>query len=97
MDEIYEIPIEYLTAAGANGRQYELQSKSWDKVQDFLRNMNVSATHHGQVAPDPVNGAVCEGRSSQVLGAGAVSDAGEYSLESYSLHMSAQIEIGSTH
>ena len=34
-------------AAGANGRQYELQSKSWDKVQDFLRKMNVDAIHDG--------------------------------------------------
>ena len=47
MDEVYEIPVESLMAAGANGRQYELQSKSWDKVQDFLRKMNVSAIHDG--------------------------------------------------
>ena len=28
MDKVYEIPFECLTAAGANGRQCELQSKS---------------------------------------------------------------------
>ena len=79
MDEVYEIPVERLTAAGANGRQYELQSKSWDKVQDFLRKMNVRAIHNGQVAPDSVNSPIGEGHSSQVLGAGIASDAGEYS------------------
>ena len=44
MDEIYEIPVESLMAAGANGRQYELQSKSQDEVQGFLRKMNVRAS-----------------------------------------------------
>ncbi len=38
MDEVYSLPLERLRAAvGANGLQYELQSKSWDKVQGFLR------------------------------------------------------------
>ena len=47
MDGVYEVPVEYLRAAGANGCQYELQSKSWDKVQDFLRKMNARASHDG--------------------------------------------------
>ena len=46
-DEIYEIPVESLMAAGANGRQYEPQSKSQDKVQGFLRKMNVRAIRDG--------------------------------------------------
>ena len=79
MDGGYEIPVEYLRAAGANGRQYELQSKSWDKVQDFLRKMNARAIHDGQVARDSVNSSICESHSRQVLGAGVASDAGEYS------------------
>ena len=47
MDEIYEIPVESLMAAGANGRQYELHSKSQDKIQGFLRKMNVRAIRDG--------------------------------------------------
>ena len=82
MDEVYEIPVEYLRPAGANGRQYKLQSKSWDKVQDFLRKMNARAIHDGQVAPDSVNSPIRESHSSQVLGAGVASDAREHSLES---------------
>ena len=79
MDQVYEIPVESLTAAGANGRQYELQSKSWDKVQDFLRKMNVHAIHDRPVAPESVNIPTGEGFSSQALGAGVASDAGKYS------------------
>ena len=79
MDEVYEIPVERLTATGANGRQYELQSKSWDKVQDFLRKMNVCAIHDEQVAPDSVNSPIGEGHPSHVLGAGVASNAGECS------------------
>ena len=75
MDEVYEVPVERLTAAGANGRQYELQSKSWDKVQDVLREMNSRATHDGQVAPNSDNSPVGEGHSRQVLGSGVASDA----------------------
>ena len=97
MDEVYEIPVERLTAAGANGRQYELQSKSWNKVEDFLRKMNVRAVHDGQVAPDSVNSPIRESRSRQVLGASVASDVGEYSLERNSLHIPPEIEIGSTH
>lgn len=93
MDGVYEIPVEHLTAAGANGRQYELQSKSWDKVQDFLRKMNVRAIHDGQVAPGSVNSPIREGHLSQVLGAGVASDTGEYSLEGYSLHIPPKIEV----
>ena len=38
MDKVYSLPLERLRAAvGANGLQYELQSKSWDKFQRFLR------------------------------------------------------------
>ena len=47
MDGVYEVPVEDLRAAGANGYQYELQSKSWDKVQDFLRKMNARASYDG--------------------------------------------------
>lgn len=47
MDEIYEIPVESLMGAGANGRQYELQSKSQDKVLGFLRKRNVRAIREG--------------------------------------------------
>lgn len=79
MDGVYEVPVERLMPAGANGRQYELQSKSWDKVQNFLRNRNVHTIHNGQVAPDSVNSPIREGHPSQVLGAGVASDAGEYS------------------
>ena len=97
MDEVYEIPAESLTAAGANGQQYELQSKSWDKVQVFLRKMNERATHDGQVAPDSESSPSREGCSIQVFGAGVASDVGEYSRERYSLHKPPEIEIGSTH
>ena len=97
MDEVYEIPVERLTAAGANGRQYELQSKSWDRVQNFLRKMNVRANHDGQVASDSVSSPVLEGRASQALGAGVAFDAGEYSWDKYSLHKPPEVEIGSTH
>ena len=83
MDKVYEIPVEYLTAAGANGRQYQLQSESWDKVQNFLSNMNARAMHDGQVAPDPVSNPIRECHSSQVLDVGVVFDAGEHSLERY--------------
>ena len=96
MDGVYEIPVERLTAAGANGRQYELQSKSWDKVQDFLRKMNVRAIQDGQVTPDSINSPIRDCHSSQVLGAGVASDAGEYSLEGCSLHIPPKIEVGST-
>ena len=78
MDQVYEIPVEFLTAAGANGRQYELQSKSWGKVRDFLRGMDFRAIHEGQGASDSVNNPIGEGRSSQVFGAGDGSGAGEY-------------------
>ena len=64
MDEVYEIPVEYLTAAGANGHQYELQSKSWEKVQDFGRKRNVCAAQAGHDAPDSVNISTREGHSS---------------------------------
>lgn len=47
MDGIYEIPVESLMAAGANGRQHELQSKSQDKVQGFLRKTNVRRIRDG--------------------------------------------------
>ena len=79
MDEVYEIPVKILTAAGANARQYELQSKSWDKVQDFLRKLNVRAIHDRQVAPESVNSSTGQGHSSQVLATGVASDTGEYS------------------
>ena len=79
MDEVYEIPIEFLMAAGANGRQYELQSKSWHKVQDFLRNMDVRAHNHGRVALDTANSPVQEGHLNQALGADIASDDGESS------------------
>lgn len=95
MDEVYEIPLERLTAAGADGRQYELQSKSWDKAQSFLRRMNDVQTT-GQVVPDVVSSPNREGRSSQDLGAGIASDAREYSLERYSLQKTPEIEIGSS-
>jgi hypothetical protein len=36
VNEVYEIPLEDLRPAGNNGRQYELQIKSWDKMQNFL-------------------------------------------------------------
>ncbi len=36
LDELYEIPLENLRPAGSNGRQYELQSKSWDQVLNFI-------------------------------------------------------------
>lgn len=74
MDEAYEIPVECLMPAGANGRQYELQSKSWEKVQDFMRDRNVQTVHNGQVAPDSVNS-----HPSQVFDAGVAPDAGQYS------------------
>ena len=74
MDGVYEIPIERLTAAGASGRQYELQSKSWDKVQDFLRKRSI---HDGEVTPDALSSPICEGHSSQIHGVGNTSDAGE--------------------
>lgn len=64
MDAVYEVPVEHLVAAGANGRQYELQSKSWDKVQDFLSKRNVRAIHDGRVAPDSVNSSIREYHSS---------------------------------
>ena len=42
LDVVYEMPVELLRAAeGANGRQLELQSKSWRRVEGFLR-MNPS-------------------------------------------------------
>lgn len=59
MDKVYEIPIENLEAAGADGRQFELQSKSWDKVQDYIRKMNDCAIQ--PVAPDSVNNTAREG------------------------------------
>lgn len=31
-----EIPLENLGPAGSTGRQYELQSKSWDEVSNFI-------------------------------------------------------------
>lgn len=36
LDELYEIPVENLRLAGSAGRQYELQSKSWDQVSNFI-------------------------------------------------------------
>ena len=81
MDEVYGISVDRLTATGANGRQYEPQSKSWDKVQDFLRKMNVRAIHDGQVTSDSTSNPIREGRSSQVLGAGVASDAGKLAEE----------------
>ena len=96
MDGVYEIPVERLTAAVANGRQYELQSNSWDKVQDYTRKMNVRAIQDGQVAPDSINSPIRDCHSSRALGAGVASDAGEYSLEGYSLHIPPKIEVGST-
>lgn len=80
MDEVYEIPFEHLTPAGANGRQYELQSKSWDAVQDFLRKINFHAIDDRQVAPNAVNSPIGEGHSDQVLGVNIASDGGEYSM-----------------
>ena len=97
MDEVYEIPFERLTAAGAGGRQYELQSKSWDKVQSFLRKMNERANNDEKVAPDSVSSPIRQGRSSQDLDAGIASDAGKDSLERYFIHKSPEIKIGSTH
>jgi len=35
VNEVYEIPLESLRPAGNNGRQYELQIKSWEKMQNF--------------------------------------------------------------
>ena len=69
MDGVYEIPVEYFTAACTNGRQYELQSKSWDKVQDFLRKMNARAIHDEQAAPNSVNSPIRECYSTQIFDA----------------------------
>ena len=96
MDEVYEIPLERLTAARGNGCQYELQSKTWDKVQNFLRKTNERANNEGQVARDSVSSPICEGRSSQVLGAGVAFDAGKDSWDRVSLYKTPEIEIGST-
>ena len=43
VDEVYEIPLENLRPASMNGRQYELQSKSWDKMQGLMRKKNSGA------------------------------------------------------
>lgn len=72
---MYKIPVEKLVAAGVNGRQYELQSKSWDKVQDFLSRRNVRAIHDGRVAPDFVSSTIRGCHSRQVLDADVVSGA----------------------
>ncbi|KAL9622796.1 MAG: hypothetical protein Q9160_002915 [Pyrenula sp. 1 TL-2023] len=37
MDEVYEIPLKDLKPARMNGRQYELQSKSWEKILNFIQ------------------------------------------------------------
>ena len=37
VDEVLEIPVENLRPASINGGQYELQSKSWDKMHNFIR------------------------------------------------------------
>ncbi|MCJ1357822.1 MAG: hypothetical protein MMC33_007818 [Icmadophila ericetorum] len=50
MDQVYKVPFESLrAAAGADGRQYALQSKSWDKLQNFIRELNVCGIQNGPV------------------------------------------------
>ena len=43
LDEVYEIPIENLAWVGVDGRQYELQSKSWDKMRNYIDERNLGA------------------------------------------------------
>ena len=43
VDEVPEISVENLRPASINGRKYELQSKLWDKIYNFIRKRNSGA------------------------------------------------------
>ena len=43
VDEVPEIPVENLRPASINGRQYELQSKLWDKMHNCILKRNLGA------------------------------------------------------
>ncbi|KAL8911489.1 MAG: hypothetical protein Q9171_003350 [Xanthocarpia ochracea] len=63
MDEEYSLPLERLRAAlGANGLQYELQSKSWHKVQRFLREGEDHQAQQGADRPYTIHSSVQENR-----------------------------------
>ena len=74
MDQVYKLPIERLMVAGVKERQYELQSNSWDKVQEFLREINISVIRNRQAVPDSVNSFINKGDSSRIFDTGIASD-----------------------
>lgn len=61
MDEVYSLPFERLRAAcGANGLQFELQSKSWGEVQRFRREGEDRLAQEGVDCLDMIHGSVPE-------------------------------------
>ena len=43
INKVLEIPVENLRLTSNNGRQYELQSKLWNKMHNFILKRNLDA------------------------------------------------------